>query len=170
MPDVKVFHAGTTLRAEAGPGRDARIVTDGGRVLNVTALGETLEEAQARAYEAARDHQVPRRLVSPRHRRTAPRAGSRAGDGQADRRPRAGVADRPSRAADDHFFLADSPPAALRLRIARLLRDVIHLEHALQRALALVVDRRGHVGLVGHGRRDHRALLDVHDLARRRRR
>ena len=47
MPDVKVFHAGTTLRAEAGPGRDARIVTDGGRVLNVTALGDTLEQAQA---------------------------------------------------------------------------------------------------------------------------
>jgi phosphoribosylamine--glycine ligase len=54
LPDVKVFHAGTTLRAEAGPGRDARIVTDGGRVLNVTALGDTLEQAQARAYEAAR--------------------------------------------------------------------------------------------------------------------
>ena len=54
MPDVKVFHAGTTLRTEAAPGRDARIVTEGGRVLNVTALGETLEEAQARAYEAAR--------------------------------------------------------------------------------------------------------------------
>jgi phosphoribosylamine--glycine ligase len=54
MPDVKVFHAGTTLRAEAGPGRDARVVTDGGRVLNVTALGETLEEARTRAYAAAR--------------------------------------------------------------------------------------------------------------------
>ncbi len=54
MTDVKVFHAGTTLRTEAAPGRDARIVTEGGRVLNVTALGETLEEAQARAYEAVR--------------------------------------------------------------------------------------------------------------------
>ncbi len=54
MPDVKVFHAGTTLRADPVSGRDGRVVTDGGRVLNVTALGDTLEEAQARAYEAVR--------------------------------------------------------------------------------------------------------------------
>ena len=54
MPDVKVFHAGTALRADPALGREGRIVTDGGRVLNVTALGATLEEAQARAYEAAR--------------------------------------------------------------------------------------------------------------------
>ncbi len=53
MPDVKVFHAGTTLRVEPGPGRESRVVTDGGRVLNVTALGDTLEDARARAYEAA---------------------------------------------------------------------------------------------------------------------
>jgi phosphoribosylamine--glycine ligase len=59
MPDVKVFHAGTTLRSDAAPGRDARIVTDGGRVLNVTGLGETLAEAQARAYEAARVIRFP---------------------------------------------------------------------------------------------------------------
>jgi phosphoribosylamine--glycine ligase len=54
MPDLKVFHAGTTLRPDAVSGREGRIVTDGGRVLNVTALGETLAEAQARAYEAVR--------------------------------------------------------------------------------------------------------------------
>ena len=48
MADVKVFHAGTALRS------DGRVVTDGGRVLNVTAIGDTLAEAQARAYEAAR--------------------------------------------------------------------------------------------------------------------
>jgi phosphoribosylamine--glycine ligase len=30
------------------------VVTDGGRVLGVTALGETLVEAKARAYEAVR--------------------------------------------------------------------------------------------------------------------
>jgi phosphoribosylamine--glycine ligase len=54
MPDVKVFHAGTALRTDPQQGRDGRIVTDGGRVLNVTALGATLAEAQARAYEAAR--------------------------------------------------------------------------------------------------------------------
>ena len=54
MADAKVFHAGTALRADPTLGRDGRIVTDGGRVLDVTALGETLAEAQARAYEAAR--------------------------------------------------------------------------------------------------------------------
>jgi phosphoribosylamine--glycine ligase len=46
LPDVKVFHAGT--KVEAG-----HIVTDGGRVLGVTALGDTLAEARARAYAAA---------------------------------------------------------------------------------------------------------------------
>jgi phosphoribosylamine--glycine ligase len=59
MPDVKVFHAGTTLRADAVPGREARVVTDGGRVLNVTALGATLAEARARAYDAARTIKFP---------------------------------------------------------------------------------------------------------------
>src|SRR3954453_20017827 len=54
MADVKVFHAGTMLRSDPSLGRDGRIATDGGRVLDVTALGETLAEAQARAYEAAR--------------------------------------------------------------------------------------------------------------------
>jgi phosphoribosylamine--glycine ligase len=42
---VEIFHAGT--RAE-----DGRIVANGGRVLNVSALGKTVAEAQARAYEA----------------------------------------------------------------------------------------------------------------------
>jgi phosphoribosylamine--glycine ligase len=45
LPYVQVFHAGT--RAE-----DGHVLTDGGRVLGVTVLGETLEEARARAYEA----------------------------------------------------------------------------------------------------------------------
>ncbi len=43
---VKVFHAGTRLD-DAG-----RVVTSGGRVLCVTALGETVHEAQQRAYAA----------------------------------------------------------------------------------------------------------------------
>jgi phosphoribosylamine--glycine ligase len=43
---VKVFHAGTRLR-------DGKILTSGGRVLNVTALGATLAEALERAYSAA---------------------------------------------------------------------------------------------------------------------
>jgi phosphoribosylamine--glycine ligase len=52
MTDVKVFHAGTGLRIDPQSGRDGRIVTDGGRVLDVTALGDTLAQAQSRAYEA----------------------------------------------------------------------------------------------------------------------
>jgi phosphoribosylamine---glycine ligase len=42
---VEIFHAGT--RAEGG-----RILANGGRVLNVCALGRTVKEAQARAYAA----------------------------------------------------------------------------------------------------------------------
>jgi len=44
--DVHVFHAGTT--AQAG-----QVLTAGGRVLCVTALGDTVRVAQRRAYEAA---------------------------------------------------------------------------------------------------------------------
>ncbi|MGN8152387.1 phosphoribosylamine--glycine ligase [Agrobacterium sp. 22094] len=42
--DAKVFHAGTALK-------DGQLVATGGRVLNVTAFGSTVSEAQARAYE-----------------------------------------------------------------------------------------------------------------------
>jgi phosphoribosylamine--glycine ligase len=42
----KVFHAGTAER-------DGQVVTAGGRVLCATALGETVAEAQAAAYELA---------------------------------------------------------------------------------------------------------------------
>ncbi len=55
LPDVKVFHAGTALRSDSGGIRDGRVVTDGGRVLNVTALGETLRDAQTHAYEATQN-------------------------------------------------------------------------------------------------------------------
>ena len=48
LPDVKVFHSGTKLD-EAG-----RVTTDGGRVLAVTALGDDLAAAKARAYEAVK--------------------------------------------------------------------------------------------------------------------
>jgi phosphoribosylamine--glycine ligase len=41
-----VFHAGTALH-------DGRLVTNGGRILNVTALGDSLAEARAAAYDAA---------------------------------------------------------------------------------------------------------------------
>ncbi len=45
LEDVVVFHAGTAEK-------DGEIVTAGGRVLGVTALGETIADAKARAYEA----------------------------------------------------------------------------------------------------------------------
>lgn len=48
LADVKVFHAGTKIDDRN------RVVTDGGRVLGVTALGNTLAEAKARAYEAVK--------------------------------------------------------------------------------------------------------------------
>ncbi len=46
-PDVLLFHAGTK-RDEAG-----QLITSGGRVLGVTALGDTLAQARQRAYAAA---------------------------------------------------------------------------------------------------------------------
>jgi phosphoribosylamine--glycine ligase len=42
---VILFHAGT--RFEGG-----QVLADGGRVLNVTAIGDTLDQARARAYAA----------------------------------------------------------------------------------------------------------------------
>jgi phosphoribosylamine--glycine ligase len=45
LKDVVVFHAGTAKK-------DGKIVTNGGRVLGVTALGDTIADAQKRAYEA----------------------------------------------------------------------------------------------------------------------
>jgi phosphoribosylamine--glycine ligase len=42
---VEIFHAGTTEQ-------DGRIVANGGRVLNVSAVGKTVAEAQKRAYAA----------------------------------------------------------------------------------------------------------------------
>jgi len=42
MPGALVFHAGTKMDA-------GRLVANGGRVLNVTGLGRTVGEAQARA-------------------------------------------------------------------------------------------------------------------------
>jgi len=44
-PDVKVFHAGTATQ-------NGKLVNTGGRVLGVTALGQTIAAAQKRAYEA----------------------------------------------------------------------------------------------------------------------
>ena len=45
LPDVEIFQAGTALSQDG-------LTASGGRVLNVTAAGATVSEAQARAYEA----------------------------------------------------------------------------------------------------------------------
>ena len=44
--DIVVFHAGTALK-------DGKLVTNGGRVLNVCARGANLQEALAKVYETA---------------------------------------------------------------------------------------------------------------------
>ena len=46
IPDVKVFHAGTVLQND-------HVVTAGGRVLCVTALGDNILDAQSKAYAVA---------------------------------------------------------------------------------------------------------------------
>jgi phosphoribosylamine--glycine ligase len=50
VSDVVVFHAGT--RSQPGPDGEPQVLTSGGRVLCVTALGEDVEGARALAYEA----------------------------------------------------------------------------------------------------------------------
>lgn len=45
-PDIVIFHAGTALK-------EGKVVTSGGRVLGITALGATLEEARSKAYAVA---------------------------------------------------------------------------------------------------------------------
>ncbi|HEV3021057.1 MAG TPA: phosphoribosylamine--glycine ligase [Pirellulales bacterium] len=47
VPDVKVFHAGTATAA-------GQVVTNGGRVLGVTALGSTISAAKLQAYTAVK--------------------------------------------------------------------------------------------------------------------
>jgi phosphoribosylamine--glycine ligase len=46
MPDVHIFHANTRRTAEG-------LVTAGGRVLNIVATGDTVQQARTRAYDAA---------------------------------------------------------------------------------------------------------------------
>ena len=46
-PDVEIFHAGTARE-------DGKVIATGGRVLNVTARGATVAEAQAKAYATIR--------------------------------------------------------------------------------------------------------------------
>lgn len=52
IPDVKVFHAGTSFQ-------DGKVVTAGGRVLGVTALGESLALAKLSAYKAVKEIRWP---------------------------------------------------------------------------------------------------------------
>ncbi len=47
VPDVKVFHAGTKMK-------DGQVVTDGGRVFGVTALGTSISAAKLQAYTAVK--------------------------------------------------------------------------------------------------------------------
>ncbi|QDT89582.1 phosphoribosylamine--glycine ligase [Gimesia algae] len=47
LADTKVFHAGTTMK-------DDQVVTDGGRVLGVTAIGESISQAKLKAYQAVK--------------------------------------------------------------------------------------------------------------------
>ncbi len=47
LPDVKVFHAGTALS-------NGDVITAGGRVLDVTALGESIAKAKLNAYRAVK--------------------------------------------------------------------------------------------------------------------
>ena len=47
LGDVKVFHAGTAQHGN-------QVVSDGGRVLGVTALGESIPDAKLRAYQAVK--------------------------------------------------------------------------------------------------------------------
>lgn len=47
LSDVKVFHAGTELHGD-------RVVNTGGRVLGITALGDTIDAAKLRAYQGVK--------------------------------------------------------------------------------------------------------------------
>ena len=76
---VIVFQAGT--RAENG-----RIVADGGRVLAVTATGDSMMEAQARAYAAVSRIDWPEGLLPPGHRPAG--CGPRSGGGRHLTKPR----------------------------------------------------------------------------------
>ena len=61
-----VFHAGTALH-------DGRLVTNGGRILNVTALGGTSRPRVPRL-RGRRSHSLRRHALPLRHRRSPPRA------------------------------------------------------------------------------------------------
>ena len=51
--DITIFHAGTKAVKDEGAPPGGKIVSDGGRVLTVTALGPTLDEARRKVYANA---------------------------------------------------------------------------------------------------------------------
>ena len=65
-PDCHVFHAGTALA-------DGAAVVSGGRVLCVTALGDSVRQAQRAAYARHRRDPFRRHAVPQRHRPSRPR-------------------------------------------------------------------------------------------------
>ena len=65
---AEVFHAGTALE-------DGKLVANGGRVLNVTATGKTVAEAQTERLCGGRPDRLAGRLLPPRHRLARGRAG-----------------------------------------------------------------------------------------------
>jgi phosphoribosylamine--glycine ligase len=52
LEDVKVFHAGTTIS-------DGEVLTTGGRVLGVTAVGSSISNAKLQAYTAVKEIRWP---------------------------------------------------------------------------------------------------------------
>ncbi len=63
MPNTVVFHAGTARDAQG------RIVTKGGRVLNVVATGATIDEARRQAYRACEVIRFEGKTTAPISRR-----------------------------------------------------------------------------------------------------
>jgi phosphoribosylamine--glycine ligase len=61
LPGVQVFHAGTALAADSDAG-DARVVSAGGRVLDVCATGPDLASALDRAYAAVAEIDWPSKV------------------------------------------------------------------------------------------------------------
>ena len=62
LPGVTVFHAGTRRNY------DGELLTNGGRVLNVVAKGDSFEEARERAYEACDLINFEGKMYPPRYR------------------------------------------------------------------------------------------------------
>ncbi len=67
IEDVKVFHAGTRLDGQ-------RVLSDGGRVLGVTALGIDDQRREAAGLQSGQGNPLARRLVPQRHQRQSPAA------------------------------------------------------------------------------------------------